>query len=272
MVKLSVFVSRQAADLVLAELLEVSPNGCEQIDHAGEVEYVLYGAPGELPTLPQLKALIGGVLVRVESVEIADDWHERWKEFHRPLTISQRLHVRSPWHPPANGDLIDIVIDPGRAFGTGAHATTQLCLELLSECEPKGQLLDLGCGSGVLAIAACKLGFSAVSGLDNDPICITATAENAARNNVHVAVDQHDLLRGGPVPCAPTVVANLLRPLLLEVAATGFAGEPPKHAIFSGLLIDEADEITAAFIQHGLVLRQRLELDGWCALLLEAAS
>src|SRR5207302_10084289 len=109
--------------------------------------------------------------------DIAADWRDRWMAFHRPVLIGP-IWIGPPWcEPPA--DAISIVIEPGRAFGTGAHATTRLCIELLLELE-RGSLVDLGCGSGVLAIAAAKLWSSPVLALDSDQGAVAATAANAA--------------------------------------------------------------------------------------------
>ena len=131
----------------MAALLELAPTGVEQVDGDGWVEYAVYGAPGELPALPEGEADVGGVLVRVTGEEVAEDWEERWKRFHAPVLVGGRVWVRPPWDEPAvRPDAIDLVIDPGQAFGTGAHPTTRLCLELLLELEPAGSPADLGCG------------------------------------------------------------------------------------------------------------------------------
>ena len=116
---------------MLAELLELAPGGFEQVDGDGHVEFALYGAPGELPELPRGPARIGRTEVHVSTTELGDDWADRWREFHKPAQVG-RIHVRAPWHEAAS-DGIDIVIDPGQAFGTGAHPTTRMCLELLQE-------------------------------------------------------------------------------------------------------------------------------------------
>ena len=140
---------------MLAALLELAPSGLEQVDGDGWVEYALYDAPGELPSLPDGEADIGGARVRVRGEEVPDDWAERWKRFHVPILVGGRLYVRPPWEQPAvRPGVAEIVIDPGRAFGTGAHPTTRLCLELMLELDAEGSFADLGCGSGVLAIAA----------------------------------------------------------------------------------------------------------------------
>ena len=143
------------------------------------IEYAVYGAPGELPHLPDLRAAAAGALVDVRTEEIADDWAQRWRSFHRPLILGERLTVRPPWEPATETEL-DVVIDPAQAFGTGAHATTRLCLELMLELkwpERRGSFVDLGCGSGVLAISAAKLGWAPVTALDYDNVAVNGTLE-----------------------------------------------------------------------------------------------
>lgn len=256
---------------MLAELLELAPSGVEEVSvGSGEVvEYAVYGAPGELPALPEVTAAAGSALVEVSTSEIADDWVQRWREFHRPLVLDGgRLVVRPPWEP-AHGAGVELVIDPGQAFGTGAHATTRLCLELMVRMTATGPFLDLGCGSGVLAIAAAQLGFSPVVAVDFDPAAVAATAENAGVNGIELEVRRHDL-RADPVISAPTVAANLLRPLLLVWAGRlESAVEPPQRVIASGLLVGEADEVAGAFSRLGLVESERRELGDWAAVLLE---
>ena len=250
---------------MLAELVELAPAGFEQVDGDHFVEFALYGAPGELPELPRGRASIGGVTVEVSGSEIGDDWASRWRDFHRPVQVG-RIHVRSPWHEEATGgaeEPIDIVIDPGQAFGTGAHPTTRLCLECLQDVAP-GPLADLGCGSGVLAIAAAKLGFAPVTAFDNEIAAVEATRANAAANGVALERVERRDLRTGPAPAADVTVANLVRPLLLEMAA--LMPEQPGTLIVSGLLEGEEDEVAAAFAPFRE--RRRLRLQGWSALLL----
>ena len=270
MIRLAVRVARADAEAVLAELLELAPGGLEEREvEGGAIEYVLYGAPGELPALPDLRAAAGAALVDVSTSEVPDDWSERWKTFHRPVDVSwrfRRLRVRPPWEAPLEGDGIDLVIDPGQAFGTGAHHTTRLCLELLLEREPAGPLADWGCGSGVLAIAAARLGWDPVLACDWEAASVEATRENAALNGAPgVAVERVDLRRAEG-PWAPTVVANLVRPLLLEVAELMI--RPPATLIVSGLLREEAGEVAAAFARHGLRETERRHGGEWSALLL----
>jgi ribosomal protein L11 methyltransferase len=271
-IRLAVRVRREQAEIVLAELLELAPAGVEERDDGDVVEYAVYGAAGELPALPALRAAAGEALVEVATSEVADDWGERWKAFHAPVEIGSAadrptLLVRPPWSPPREGRL-DVVIEPAQAFGTGAHSTTRLCLELLLDLDPGGPLVDVGCGSGVLAIAAAKLGWAPVTGVDHDREAVRATLLNAAANGVHIEARRHDLLHDGPAPGAPLVLANLLRPLLLRVARDGFAGATPATLVAGGLLAHEGDEVAAAFARHGLHEVARRSSGEWIALLL----
>jgi ribosomal protein L11 methyltransferase len=269
-IRLAVRVARADAEVVLAELLVLSPSGLEEVEHDdGTIEYAIYGAPGELPALPDLEAAAGKALVRVSTSELADDWSERWREFHRPVTVGERVRVRPPWSAPAAGaELIDIAIDPGQAFGTGAHATTRLCLELLLGLEPGGALIDIGCGSGVLAIAAARLGWSPVIAVDNERESVAATTANAAANDVELDVRRIDVRREPPPP-APTVVANLLAPLLVELAPR-LPQPSPRSVIAGGLLVEQADSVAAQFAaRHRLVERERRAEGDWAALLLQ---
>ncbi len=282
MIRLAVRVAREQSEIVLAELLELVPNGVEEVEIDGEVvEYAVYGPPGELPALPDLRAAAGAALVEVRTSEIADDWADRWREFHRPLVLGDRLTVRPPWEPPAAAGL-DIVIEPAQAFGTGAHATTRMCLELLLELAPRragaggsaAGAVDLGCGSGVLAIAAAKLGWDPVLALDYDPLSVAATSANAFANGVAhlIGVRRFDL-REEIVPAAPLVLANLLAPLLRTWHEQLLGGAPaPRIVIASGLLVAEADSIAGAFADVDLRVKRRRERGEWAALLLERAT
>jgi ribosomal protein L11 methyltransferase len=286
-IRLAVRVHRAQAELVLADLLELARGGVEETElEGGLVEYAVYGSPGELPELPDLRAVAGEALVEVSSSEVADDWGERWKLFHRPVLIESpapgqvpALHVRPPWEAPsARGDAREIVIDPGQAFGTGGHATSRLCLELLLERTALrgnggGGLLDVGTGSGVLAIAASQLGYGPVWALDHDRSSVEAAIENARVNRVTIEVRRLDLrrealpaLEGGP---AATILANLMRPLLLDLAVSIEC--PPRDLIVSGLLREEVDEVVSAFAGRlGLRAQARRESGDWAAVWLVA--
>src|SRR3954451_20920293 len=185
MIRLAFRAPAEQAELVLAALIDLAPSGVEQVDGNGVTEFAVYGAPGELPSFPEGEAEVGGVVVHVSGREVPDDWAERWKRFHRPVLIGGRIYVRPPWEEAAvRPGVTEIVIDPGQAFGTGTHPTTALCLELMLDLKPRGSFADLGCGSGVLAIAAAKLGFEPVTACDAERQAIEATRANALANGV----------------------------------------------------------------------------------------
>jgi ribosomal protein L11 methyltransferase len=271
LLRLAIRVDRDHAELVLAELLELAPSGIEEVDISDQViEYAVYGAPGELPSLPDLEAAAGGALVQVSTSEVAGDWAQRWREFHRPLVLGDRLTVRPPWEPPGETEL-DVVIDPGQAFGTGAHATTRLCLELLLDSAGRGgawgcgSCVDLGCGSGVLAIVAALLGYAPVRALDFDPLAVQATAANAAVNGVAVDVRRFDL-RAEQAPDADLVLANVLAGPLLAWA--GLQERLPARLILSGLLTGETDRVAGAYAARGMTPVETRVHGDWAALVL----
>ena len=237
MIRLAVRCCLEQADLVLAELTVLAPNGVEEEHGPGYVEYAIYGGEGELPELGELEAAAGDALVEVISTEVPDDWADRWQDFHKPLLVGDRLWLRPSWEEPREGT-VDLVVDPGRAFGTGAHPTTRLCLEYLLELEAAGEahgpLTDLGSGSGVLAIAAAKLGWDPVHGYDHERPAIEAATANAEINGVEAAFELLNLRESLPA-LAPVTVANMTAPVLREVAAQlaatgigeGLAGASP---------------------------------------------
>jgi ribosomal protein L11 methyltransferase len=277
LIRLAIRCRAADAERVLAELLELAPGGVEEERGDAYVEFGIYGAPGELPTLPDLEAATGEGLVEVSSSEIPDDWADRWRDFHGAVVIGERLRVRPSWLDGLDDGEeggIDVVIDPARAFGTGAHATTRLCLELLLELaavgESAGPLADWGTGSGVLAIAAAKLGFSPVTACDHEPAALEAAAANAAANGVELELARVNLREGWP-PVASTVTANLTAPVLLAIAERLGADEQqvPRTLICSGLLEGEIGDVARAFGSCGLTERERRAEGDWRALLLE---
>jgi len=175
--------------------------------------------------------------------------------------------LTAPWEgSAATAGRLDIVIDPGQAFGTGSHDTTRACLELMLRLAPSGSFADIGCGSGVLAIAAARLGWSPVTALDHEPEAVRAARANGQANCADVEARRFDLRREPP-PRADTIAANLLRPLLLELAAG--LSNPPLHLVAGGLLRAEADEVAGAFGRRGLRERERRETGEWATILLE---
>jgi ribosomal protein L11 methyltransferase len=225
-------------------MLELFPEGFEERDLADGVELAAYtDAGGE----ERLWAAFG--TVRADTVD--SGWEQRWRDFHRPVRIG-RVWIGPPWEE-APADAIAVVIDPGRAFGTGGHATTRLCLELLGELEP-GSLVDVGCGSGVLAVAAVRLGFAPVIAFDHDLTAVEATRRNAAANDVELDVRQSDAL-DIVLPEADVVVANVS-----SVFAPKLRLEFRTRALIaSGYLESDRPEL------QGFRASDRRIADGWAA-------
>jgi ribosomal protein L11 methyltransferase len=271
MIRLAVRCAPEYAEQVMANLLELAPNGLEEERGPGWVEFAIYGPPGEVPDVGELQAAAGGSLVDVTTTSVPDDWADRWADFHRPIEVGGRIGVRPSWWDPHDG-LLDVVVDPGRAFGTGGHPTTRLSLALLIELEEGGEangpLADWGTGSGVLAIAAAKLGFSPVLGCDREEAALETARANAEANCVEIAIERVDVREQAP-PARPTVVANLTANLLSDCAEHLMRrGEIPGTLVCSGMLESEVDEVASAFAPVGLSEIRRLAEGEWGALLL----
>jgi ribosomal protein L11 methyltransferase len=231
------------AEEARARLVALAPAGFEEVVRGSELELAAYGDAAD-----RLAAAFPGA--RIEEVE--PGWEDRWREFHRPVVIGP-LWIGQPWER-APADSVPVVVDPGRAFGTGSHPTTRLCLELLLDQRPTS-LLDVGCGSGVLSIAAAALGFTPVTALDVDPAAIEETERNAAANGAVVEARLLDA-SSEPLPAAGLTVANVS----LEVVA---ALQPQGDLLItSGYLERELPEVA------GWTHVRRLGSDGWAADLL----
>ena len=235
------------AEPALARMLDLFPEGVEEERDGDDVVFAGYAETAPAGDL--------------EAADVEPGWEDRWREYHRPVTVG-RIWVGPPWcPPPADGarprrtgaSPLPIVIDPGRAFGTGGHGSTRAALELLQRLDPC-PALDLGCGSGVLAIAAAKLGFGPLACFDRDPLAVGATAENAERNGVNLAVARADVLVD-PLPPAPLWIANLELGLLRSLLERP---DLPSRILVSGLLDPET-------VGGG----ERVVADGWAAELVE---
>jgi ribosomal protein L11 methyltransferase len=226
-----------------AIMIELYPQGFEEVERRSGLELVAYtNAAGE--------ERMWHVFGMGDAEDVDDGWEDRWRNFHRPIRVG-RLWVGPPWET-APDDALAVVVDPGRAFGTGAHPTTQLCLELLQELEP-GSLLDVGCGSGVLSVAAALLGHAPVIGVDIEGPSIAATAENAERNGVElearlVTVDE-------TLPAAHTTVANIS----IEAVQALPARVDSQVLLTSGYFLSEQPDLP------GYTQVSRRTYDGWAA-------
>jgi ribosomal protein L11 methyltransferase len=225
-------------------MIELFPEGFEEREDAHGLELAAYtDAGGE----ERVWHVFGGV--RVDDVE--GGWEQRWKRFHQPVRIGP-LWIGPPWESPPTGST-GVTIDPGRAFGTGSHATTRLCLELLMTL-PRGSLLDVGCGSGVVAIAGAKLGFAPVKAVDSDPEAIDATRRNASANGVDLDLAVVDAV-AMDTPSADVAVANIALDIVERVVPQLDA----RCVVTSGYLASERP-VVAGF-DHA----DRCEADGWAA-------
>jgi ribosomal protein L11 methyltransferase len=232
-------------------MLELFPDGFEEVEDGADVELVAYtDASGE----ERLWHTFGGA----RAADVEAGWEDRWRSFHRPVVVGP-VWVGPPWAERPS-DRAAVVIDPGRAFGTGAHATTRLCLELILDA-PRGSLLDLGCGSGVLAIAAAVVGFAPVVAVDVDPVAVEATRSNAVANGVEVEAVLADVERD-TLPPTTTAVVNITRGAAEQVASRLRCD----RLVTSGYLVSESLELLR--FTHV----RRVDADGWAADLWEGRS
>jgi ribosomal protein L11 methyltransferase len=228
-----VSVPLRLAEEARAEMIDLFPAGFEEREHEDSLELVAYT---ERADVTKLLERFGPIRI----LDVTPGWEDEWRRFHRPVRIGP-LWVGPSWERPED-DAIAIVIDPGRAFGTGAHATTRLCLELLLGLEP-ASIVDVGCGSGVIAVAARKLGFEPVIALDSDTAAVEAARTNVAANRVDVDVQHADAL-ADPLPAVEIAVVNIAREAVERMAMR-----------FDGALV----------VSSGYLDRERPEPSGWRA-------
>jgi ribosomal protein L11 methyltransferase len=204
---------------------------------------------------------------------VEQDWSLEWKKNYHPLRIGSRLMILPSWIdlPPAPGDAV-IRLDPGMAFGTGMHPTTQLCLEALEDLVVPGmEVIDVGCGSGILAIAALQLGAGRATGVDIDPEAVRIARENANLNGVGALAEfrpgsLQDLLSEGR--SAPLVCANILAVVLRQMLSEGLANllRPGGHLVLSGILEDQSGQVASDISANRLHLKEKLIREDWVAL------
>jgi len=201
------------------------------------------------------------------------DWAEAWKAHYQPVRIGRHIMIRPLWIDLAlEPDDLEIALDPGMAFGTGTHPTTQLCLEALEDMVTPGlQMLDLGCGSGILAIGAAKLGAAHVWALDIDPIAVDVTAENAAQNGVAEKISAQEGSLESVLHSArrfDLLAANILAHVIKAMCEQGLGDvlRPGGKAVFSGIITEQADDIEAALRLTGLEPTRRRQQGDWVAI------
>ncbi|WP_300605020.1 50S ribosomal protein L11 methyltransferase [uncultured Oscillibacter sp.] len=233
----------------------------------GEVRVALEG-------LKQERRDLGTLLMTLEDVEDAD-WENNWKQYYKPMEIGERLLVIPQWEEADPGDRVPLYLDPGLTFGTGAHATTRLCLTALETLVRGGErVLDLGCGSGILSVAALRLGAGSALAVDIDDKCRTAARENAGLNGI--GPDRLDILVGNLLTDEAAaekigggydlVLANIVADVIIALAprVRGLLS-PGGTFLCSGIIEGRADEAAAALNAAGLEIRERREDNGWYA-------
>jgi ribosomal protein L11 methyltransferase len=246
--RVSVDVPAERVEEARARMLELFPHGFEEVDRVDGIELVAY-------TDSRGEERLWEVFGAASASDVAQGWENRWRRFHRPTRVG-RLWIGPPWETPDTG-AIAVVVDPGRAFGTGSHPTTRLCLELLQDVTP-GSLVDAGCGSGVLAVAGCLLGFSPVTALDVEDAAVEATRANAAANGATPDARRLDVLADA-LPEADLTVANILLDTVERLAPRV---RSPLY-VASGYLASDRPSVP------GWRRKARRELDGWAADLFE---
>jgi ribosomal protein L11 methyltransferase len=231
-----------------------------------------YVPPGEESLLPSLSDDLHALGARVETEDVEEvDWSEAWKQFFKPVAVGETLWIRPSWEDadvPAGR--VEIVLDPGQAFGTGDHPTTRLCLRLLEECGCKGaRVADIGCGSGILAIAAAKLGAASVDAVDSDAVAVTATRENAARNSVGVAAHE-----GTGFSTLGEATYGLVLSNIISAAVIGLAREAARRIesggawIVSGIIEPNWEDVLHAVTAVGFRVESKMEESDWVAAVL----
>lgn len=257
-------VPRAEVEDVLDRLLPALPEGVREIERGEAIELRIRGL--RIPSLEEIVSLAGRTDLMVQEHEISDDWRERRRTDYVPEVIGGRLVVRPAWAASAGAE-IEIVLEEGAAFGAGTHPTTRTCLELLLEIEPAGSFADLGCGSGVLAILAARLGWDPVTAVDISPASIELAQHNAQANGVAVRTLALDL-REDPLPRAEGFAANIA-PAVHPLLATALPDPPPRLGLVSGIHPGEVDQVIAGYVDRGLGVRARHDIDGWSVVMLE---
>ena len=267
----------ERVDLVTGALAELGVTGTEVREpRPGAAEVVFYVEAASAAAARKAAAALIARMPLLENADLevrggitSDVWTENWRQHFAPVRIGRNLTIVPPWENAADSDRVTIVVNPGGAFGTGRHETTWLCLEALEDFVRCGmRVADVGCGSGILAIAAAKLGATSVVATDTDPAAVDATRENAEAN----AVDDRIETLLASTPPAPTasfdvIVANIYSDTLVAISkdlATLTAARG--IIVLSGIETTRSAEVEAAFVTHGFALDEKRVRGEWAAL------
>lgn len=270
----SATVPRESVDALIEALSEgdICASSWDDVEQAQSRLSIFLADASAAPGVSQALVAAG----RTEGLELhpatdllpEQDWAESWKRFFRVQRVSERIVIRPSWeaYEAQPGDVV-VDLDPGMSFGTGNHATTQACLVFLDQlalADVGRSVLDMGCGSGILAIAARKLGFVEVAAFDNDPDAVAIARENAADNSVGVVFEVCDLAQN--TRQADVVVANILAPVLIDHAGVIVASVKPGNTgalILSGILDTQYAAVRAAFEAQGFAETRSLLIGEW---------
>ena len=297
--EISLSVDGEMAEAVAEVLSRFAPNGVmmeQGIQHLNDEDV---GAPAGpilvrayLPTDQRVAETRGQIeqalhfLGMIKAVpkpsyrNLADtNWMEAWKQHYRPIPIGRRLMILPAWLDSEDPDRVAVKIDPGMAFGTGTHPSTQLCLEFLDDLldphlQPPATFIDIGCGSGILAIAALKLGVKSALAVDIDEQAIANSRENALANGLGPGLifgvgSVRDILDGGfPLRSASLVAANILAPVIVRLLQEGLVDvlSPGGKMILAGILVNQEEHVAEACRRAGLVIVARRQMGDWTAL------
>ncbi|MBQ9778979.1 MAG: 50S ribosomal protein L11 methyltransferase [Clostridia bacterium] len=219
-----------------------------------------------------------GIEAKFEVIGLnEEDWANSWKAYYKPLHIGKKMVIVPKWerYEPKEGEII-VTMDPGMAFGTGTHETTRLVIELLEESVTPGmKVLDVGCGSGILAICAAKLGATCCRAYDIDPVAVRVARENIADSGEGcVTCDVSDLLKSVDLSDGPydLICANIVADIIIRMAPdVGRYMKPDAILLASGIITERAEEVIAALEENHLTVARRCDDNGWCALVVKKA-
>jgi ribosomal protein L11 methyltransferase len=264
--RLSFRVPASDKESLLDALLPLLPAGVHEDEGDGWV--ALSSVAGALPPRSALEAAAGTALEAWIEEDVPADWRARRARFGGGVLVAGRVAIRSRWDPAPPEGVVDVVVERrGSAFGSGSHPTTQMCVALMLPLAPSGGAADLGCGVGVLAIAAAKLGWAPVVAVDRMPIAVEVAAENIARNDVSVAASVADLATA-PIPLAPLLLVNAPPPVQERVAAA--LTPEVRHVIVSGIVAGEVEDVVKRYAAAGFEPAEALGTeDEWLALRME---
>jgi ribosomal protein L11 methyltransferase len=265
--RIALRVEAGAVEEVLDELLPRVFDGVHVgSEEDGAVELIAYALTTPLPDARVLGAAAGAALLGLDEGDAPDDWRERRRRAGRGVGIEGRIWLRSELDPPGPPGHLEVVIERGVAFGTGAHPTTRMCLALLLGVAPRGSFADLGCGAGALTIAAAKLGFAPVEGVDNFAESVEVATANVRSNGVDARVRELDVTASA-LPEAAVVAANM--PADVHPAIAERLGDETRVVIASGIGPVHRAAVVAAYERRGLRVAEERAESNWLALRLE---